>query len=568
MDVKIKIEHSKLLFAFYKKAIIIALPFGAALAYLFFETIEFRFLLIWLFILIASCIGQFFFVSAIEKKAARNRNEYLYWTKTLNLLSIATGCQFAMAAIATMYLPANLYFLVCYFLVVSVTIISCCGFKDAFLAFATPILIGLAISGFIFFISQWYLNFLLVIVAALFITLSKYFENTLVESIRIRFDNDHLIDELGIKKAEAESANMAKSIFLASASHDLRQPLHALNFQLASFETHLDTNTQKELTKKMKRSLSTLNDLFDGILDISKIDSGITSPQFEDFNISECCSRLLDEFEQEATNKGLTLKFETQAVIVNSDLILLERILTNLISNAIKYTDHGEVKVETIINGDLVKININDTGQGIATNELEHIFDEFYQIDENKKTNTRGLGLGLFIVKRLCQLLNHELVVTSETGRGSKFSIILPLGDSSIVSKKQGLTEHQANLSNLSVMLIDDDIDIIEATEELLTRWGCEVSAAQNTTQAMRHIDNGVTPDIIVSDYSLADDVTGVEVIEKINRVCNLNVPSLLLTGDTSSQTLSDAISNGYIVLHKPVSPKLLRETISNLINV
>lgn len=567
METEIKVEQSKLLFAFYKKVVFAKIPLGAVLCYLSLGSIDTSILLAWLLVLLLSCIGQILFVTAIESKKFETDHDYLKWTKVLNIIVVGSGCFFASATIATIYLPPHLYFIACYFLVVSITVVSCSGFKDTYLAFATPVLIGLAVSGFIYFETYWYLTSLISVVIALFIALSKYFENTLLESIRIRFENQQLINELKFKRAEAEHANRAKSVFLASASHDLRQPLHALNFQLASIETELETDAHLIPTVKMKRSLSALNDLFEGILDISKIDSGMTEPRLEDFYISECCSRLQDEFQHQAESKGLKLCFKVETVVVNSDLLLLERVLANLISNAIRYTNTGEVKVEGVIEGELFKLHISDTGQGIPNDELENIFDEFYQLEKPKETNIKGFGLGLFIVKRLCQLLKHDLVVESQAGLGSVFTLTLPLGDSAKAGNGQTNVEPRVDLNGLTVILIDDDVDVLDATKELLNKWGCSVSTAQTASEAMAHIERGVYPDIILSDHSLAGEVSGIDVIEKIRLECSLNIPSLLLTGDTSAKTLSCATRKGYIILHKPVNPLLLRETIYKIVN-
>jgi len=563
----VKIEQSKLQHSFFKTAYIAAIPFDFVLAYLFWGRIDYRVLLVWLFFGVAFSLAAVIYVNRVEKRPFKNGIEYIHSAKLLNIFAFFGGCFLALASIATIYLPPNLYFLVINLFVISISINSSRGFNNAFVCYSVPVLIGIGISGVIYLEEYWYISLLLVIVFLVFITHSKYSENIFLDSIRIRFENNQLIDRLEIKKNEAERANKAKSVFLASASHDLRQPLHALNFQLASFEANLETLAQKDFGRKMKRLISSLNGLFDGILDVSKMDAGITDKQLEDFDVRESLLSLVDNFRQQANDKGLEFKFDVSSYVIESDQILFERIMSNLISNAIRYTCNGEVRVSAEMQDEALKIHVSDTGRGIPSDELQNIFGEFYQLGKAVNTKVMGFGLGLFIVKRLSELLDHELSVDSQPGIGSRFSLVVPLGDKSKVKSKPLVSERFADLDGLTVIVIDDDADIVEATQELLERWGCVVFSAMTSEEAMAHLEQSVYPDLIISDHTLTSWMTGIDVIEAIKAECKSEIPSLLMTGDTSAQRLYEAAQKGYVLLHKPVSPKLLKQTILTMVD-
>lgn len=392
---------------------------------------------------------------------------------------------------------------------------------------------------------------------------------TILDSLRIRFENAELVERLRIQTAaadaarhRAEQANLAKSQFLAAASHDLRQPLHALGLFSASLkELELDDD-QARVVERIYQNIDSLESLFDSLLDVSKLDAGYIKPQLVDFNVDEVLARTLARYQALADEKGirLILAKATRGAVARSDPALCERILGNLVANAIRYTEKGGVLVACRARGGRLSIEVRDTGIGIPKAELSRIFDEFYQVGNPERDRRKGLGLGLAIARRTAELLESSLEVSSIAGRGSVFRFDLAPGELARVASpaQTAASEPEADtLAGRVILVIDDESTIREGMHDLLTRWGCMPIVAADGDKAMADLGPRV-PDLMIADMRLKSGASGSDEIARL-RARYGPVPGLIITGDTAPERLVEAKQGGLHILHKPVRPAQLR---------
>lgn len=391
--------------------------------------------------------------------------------------------------------------------------------------------------------------------------LAKALNNSMRSQIRQRHESARLNTALNEKTLEAEHATLAKSRFLAAASHDLRQPLHALSLLIDVLKHEKSEQRRQEIFSRIEMSLDALRKLFDELLDISRLDAKVVTPEFSHFDLALVLQALAGEFKSEASDKHLTLRVHADTAIVVTDRLLLERILRNIIGNAIRYTESGGVLISLRRRGDTVLMQVWDTGAGIAPQYHEEIFVEFRQLHNAHRDRSQGLGLGLAIVKRLCQLLRHPLEMRSQPGKGSVFGLRLPLGDARRAEvKEESSTPQYWDLSGRRVVVIDDERDIRDAMHTLLSRWGCQVVTADSLTEAVQALrENEMTPELIISDLRLRDGCTGVEAIDGLQTQFAATIPGILVTGETLPEQLTLARDSGYELLQKPVQPIRLR---------
>ncbi len=423
-------------------------------------------------------------------------------------------------------------------------------------------------------------SFLIIFLPTIY-SVSGRSEKSLLESIHIRFERQRLIDELSaqkreieatnkelnIQKQEAERANIAKSRFLAAASHDLRQPLHALELYLGTLSNELDTEKQHMLAKKMGVAIEATEDLFQRLLDISKLDAGTVEPNIEDCSAEDIFKRLEIRFTPMAQAKNLILTTSYENVAMLTDPVLLDRILDNLVSNAVRYTETGHIDITSKSEGDHIIIAVKDTGPGISSTEVDNIFSEFYQLHNPERDRTKGLGLGLSIVRRLCSLLGHKIDVTSELGQGSIFRVIVPIGQmNKVIANQQKPATMSWDLTGTKILVIDDEANIRDAMNELFSSWGCNVLTADSPDQAIHLLENDSPPAIIIADYRLRESKTGVEAIDEINTALDSKIPAILVTGDTAPERLQEAAKSNFILLHKPVNPAQIRRVVNRLL--
>lgn len=365
---------------------------------------------------------------------------------------------------------------------------------------------------------------------------------------------------------QLELANLAKSRFLAAASHDLRQPLHALGLFVGQLRTEHDHAEHGPIVARIDAAVAAMNELFGALLDISKLDAGVLTPDVTGFPVQHLLRRLETTFAGAAREKGLRLRMVDCDAWVRSDPILLERILLNLVSNAVRYTARGGVLIGCRQRGDRLSLEVWDTGVGIPDDQQGSVFGEFYRLGGVGGDRNSGLGLGLAIVDRLCNLLNHPLELVSHVGKGSRFAVSMPL-----ISKPAETTipigDSIDPVRGKLVVVIDDDPLVLQGMRGALQSWGCKVVAATSGRAALVHLaDSTQSPDLIISDYHLPDGDTGFDVIARMHAALGAKVPAFLITGDTTPERLHEAGARGIYLLHKPVLPMNLRAVINQLL--
>lgn len=404
---------------------------------------------------------------------------------------------------------------------------------------------------------------MIVVYMIVFIVFGRNVNQVLLDSIQLRFENVAMVEGLTKEKEAAEKANIAKSKFLAAASHDLRQPLHALSLLAGALAERIQYAEVKSIVDKIRAAVAALENLFNALLDISKLDSGVLQPCIENFELRVLFARIENDYRPEAEQKGLQFEVgDCGHTVVRSDAILLERILRNFVSNAVRYTHEGKVSVACEQQGDQVVISVRDTGMGIPDAAQEMIFDEYVQLDNPERDREKGLGLGLAIVARIARLLGHEIDVKSGPGQGSEFVVHVPVGEAArlVNPDAQQLPDIKQDLSGLQVLVIDDEKAILDALALLLEGWGCEVLAAESVEVARQLLQGRVAPpDAILSDYRLREHITGVEAIRAIEAMYGQEIPALLITGDLAILQSAEEGGQPYRVLQKPVQPARLR---------
>jgi signal transduction histidine kinase/integral membrane sensor domain MASE1/CheY-like chemotaxis protein len=390
-----------------------------------------------------------------------------------------------------------------------------------------------------------------------------------IENTRLLNELRNRTSELTHKSRQLELANSAKSRFLAMASHDLRQPLHALALFVAQLRTPLERNERERTVERVDATVTEMTEMFNSLLEISKLDAGVLTPKIVDFPIARLLQKIEMSFEHAARERGLRFRVMQNDAWIRSDALLLERILLNLVSNAMRYTLRGGVAVGCRRRGDMLRIEVWDSGPGIPENDRQNIFGEFFQVPVSDRDRYGGLGLGLAIVDRLRRMLGHEIELTSTVGRGSRFTILVPIAAAGITSVDAVRSPHPVAFAveGKLVLIIDDVPIVLEGTGGLLGKWGYSVVTASSDEAALIELaELQQRPDLMISDYHLANGKTGIEAVERIGAVFGAPIPAILISGDTAPERLRDAKEKGYILLHKPVDPMQLRAVMQQLL--
>ena len=450
-------------------------------------------------------------------------------------------------------------------------------FPPAYYAFAGPffgqLMLGWAIAGAA---DRLLILALLAVLVATALVFARDSGRMVLESIRLRFANEQLLEQkeqlIGLlrtafEKAEAaraksEEANRSKSQFLASASHDLRQPLHALSLLTALLNEMAQDTRVREVGRHIDRSVQSLDRLFSALLDLSKLDAGAVVPEPRDVDMADFLERLSVEYRPKAEDKGLRYEVACEAVWVRADPILLERILRNLLENAVRFTQSGRVAVRFQRAGGDGLLSVSDTGIGIPRAEHGRIYEEFYQLQNPGRDREKGLGLGLSVVKRLSQLLAYRVGLDSKPGQGSVFSVMLPGAVIGAPRAHTGAAEprNAADVAGLRVLLVEDDAEVRNAMDLTLRGWGCEPLLASSFEEALAMLARqSAPPHVLISDLRLANGASGIEAIRSLRAQFG-PLPAALVTGDIASERLSEVGAAGLPVLHKPVQPQALRE--------
>jgi protein-histidine pros-kinase len=366
--------------------------------------------------------------------------------------------------------------------------------------------------------------------------------------------------EIIAARQAAERAQKANTAFLAAASHDLRQPVQALSLLNGALRRTVKDERAREMIDHQEHSLTAMTNLLNSLLDISRLDAGVVTPEFEEFPMQRLIDRLSAEFGRQAGHKGLEFASEPCAITVRSDPNLLSEIIQNLVSNAIRYTDSGSVQMVCDCSGDNCRLEVVDTGIGIEADQLEEIFKEFHQT-KTPGSSTEGFGLGLAIVRRLADLLEHDIGVESEPGKGSMFYVSVPIV---AAAKRSDGEEHLSAATEESagvgtVILIEDDVNVANAWGMLLESEGYRVATAKSAPEAnaiIEHLDT--VPALLISDFHLLDGSTGVEAVKGIREFYGVNIPAFIVSGDTSKVVKEARPVDNCTLMSKPVNTSRL----------
>ncbi len=398
-------------------------------------------------------------------------------------------------------------------------------------------------------------------------------EKLLLRSVTIRHERDRLVRDLERKNAEvqravaeAELAAQSRSRVLAAASHDLRQPLHALSVYSAVLASKPPPELLDEASGNIDQIVRTLGNLLNGLLDLSRLSAGYYVPEHQSVALEKLIAGVCAEYQQAAAQKSLIIRQELAPACVLSDPVAIGRIARNLLDNAIKYTDAGAVRValhtEMLGSAPLVVLSVSDTGKGIPESEHRRIFEEFYQLDNSGRDRTRGVGLGLAIVQRLCELIGAKVTVESVIDAGTCFRVTMP-GSVGALTAPESLPDESINslLAGKRVYVVDDEIDILKSMRALLGVWGFETYAVRSSSEADDLFTTQGAPDLLIVDLRLGEAVHGAQLADRMRREHG-EFPVVIITGETASEALRQANEAGYTLLQKPIAPEVLRRTI------
>jgi CheY-like chemotaxis protein/nitrogen-specific signal transduction histidine kinase len=393
-----------------------------------------------------------------------------------------------------------------------------------------------------------------------------------VAQIRLRYENEQLVEQLKRQntlaeqaRARAEEANRSKSLFFAAANHDLRQPLHSLGLFATALRNNSAGRSSQALVDQILQCTESLEQLFDNLLDISKLDAGQVEVKREIVPVDAVFDRVRSTFSVPAQDKGLRLTVRHSKMMLATDATLLFRVLSNLVSNSLRYTENGGILVACRRRGNVAKVEVWDTGIGIPAEQHERIFEEFYQLNNPARDRSRGLGLGLATVRRIVQLLGHPLWLRSTVGRGSRFTVEVPIADPTRVQSVAATIEQKVPnlIGGKLIVVIDDEESVRLGMQSLLESWGCKCITAMDSAEALRSID-GRSPDFIIADLRLRGESTGIDAIRDLRAQLGNSIPAVLISGDTATEQLRKVSAAGLTMMHKPLKAVRLRALLNH----
>ena len=384
---------------------------------------------------------------------------------------------------------------------------------------------------------------------------------TLIESIRLRFEKEELILELDAARQRSDAANDAKTRFLLSAGHDLRQPLYAITLLIEAIGHHLPESAARQ-TDAMRACAHTIDELLDRMLEVARLDAGKTEARLENAPLQSVFERLLVEFEPEAEKREVVLKCVDSSLILKTDVHLLTCILRNFLSNALRYGAGGRVLMGARRTGGAVRIEVLDQGPGIPPEYMEAIFEPFYQVGNAERAPENGHGLGLAIAKGMANMMGAQITARSQPQNGSAFTITIQAGSGETPIDEPFLVAPQEIDLGAPLILLVEDVRIVrETTSELLRGWGCRVLAAAQGVEALEKVAQSSEPiDCIITDLRLPGDLDGIAVVRALRAKTEAHLPAILTTADPA---VGRGQAEGVTVLTKPVAPSRLRQTLA-----
>ena len=393
------------------------------------------------------------------------------------------------------------------------------------------------------------------------------------DSIELRFDNERLVTQLRAQTdravqalAAAEQANQDKSRFLAAASHDLRQPLHAMGLFLDTLARSPLTAQQASVLGHARTASGAASEMLTTLLDYSRLEAGVVQAHDAPFAVQPLLGALEQEFGPQADAAALVYRTRETTAAALADKALVDLVMRNFISNALRYTRTGGLLIACRARGGRLALEVWDTGCGIAPAHQQDVFKEFHQLRNPERDRRKGLGLGLAIVQRLAQAMHTQVEVRSRLGRGSVFRLWLTPWRGALVDEAVASTHDGASLAGRRVLVVDDDEPVRLGMQSLLASWGCHCLCAESAADALARLHQMPQPDVVVTDFRLRHEETGRQVLDTLRAHLQRSVPAIIMTGDTSPQRLRDAQSTGALLLHKPVSAAQLREALLELV--
>ncbi|MCG9761045.1 MULTISPECIES: PAS-domain containing protein [Pseudoalteromonas] len=385
---------------------------------------------------------------------------------------------------------------------------------------------------------------------------------TINMDLKAEIANRHETEQaLMAAKKEAEQANESKTRFLALASHDILQPLNAARLYLAAIDSNNLISKDQGNFEKLTDSLDSTVHLMSALLDIAKLEQGAMKPTPRHFNIDDILLPLANEYAIISKEKGLELKVRSSHSIVHSDTTYLRRIIQNLVSNAVKYTDSGKVLIACRRRKHSLRLEVWDTGPGISNHEQNKIFNDFYRIQAG---DNKGIGLGLGVVKRLCDLLSITISVNSVVNQGSRFAIDIPYGNVDLLQVKEDISQKPQNKTQLNVIAVDDDPKNLEAMASLLDKWHCHYQLFYKVEDALAYAKHNSAPDVILMDYQLNDNCDGISLIKSLRTAWQDTIPAILITAVRDEEVKVAAKSEQIHYLSKPVKPAKLKALLNH----
>ena len=509
------------------------------------------------------------------------------WGRYWAIGSTVAGALWGLAAVV-MFPEASAYqalLIVCLFGVVLGGLNLTAVYKPSFYGFVLPALVPLIVRvALVGDAVHLFIAGVMSVVLAFVVGFGHRVNDVLTRSLVIRYENIDLIGELKTRtrtaldaRAAAESANRAKSQLLAAASHDLRQPLHALGLYVAALSARARDADWRPLVDHVESAANALELQFAQLIDLSRLDAGVLSPERADVPLAPMFMRLRTEFAAQAAARGLSLVIVATRVVVRSDASLLERIVGNLVSNAIRYTQRGGVVVGVRRHGSRIAIDVVDTGIGIAPADRERVFEEFFQV-RSTGANTparRGMGLGLAIVRRFADLLGHDVALDSTPGAGSRFRVFVPRA-ATPASRPPHRVRATPNIVGRApapafdgrvVAVVDDDPATVDAMQTLFETWGAQVVGGDTPDALLAGLGALERyPDLIVADLRLADERSGIDAVRRLRDELGLPIPAVVVSGDTGTRADREARGAGLTLLPKPVIGSALRDAAAALI--
>lgn len=553
------------------------------IALLYWSIMPASVMLPWLSVFAVIWLGRAWTARQFPRAAPQTLADWQRWRDYGNIGTLSSGALWG--ATAWIFYPhgdniqqVGLIILVYTFCVAAVPVL--CTQPGIYLAFASlsfaPMAVRIASEGTVY---AYQLAGLLLLIISLTNVLARSYRQAMQRVINLNLQADELLVQLRVEKLaadaarrDAEVANRSKTQFFTAASHDLRQPLHAMGLFAEALRNKSHDDEVAHLVNSINASVDALEELFSELLDITRIDSGGVAVNPQHFEIDDIFRKLQLHFEPTAFEKGIALRLRGHKHMVHADPLLVERILRNLVSNAIRYTQDGTVLVGCRKRGHCVLLQVWDTGPGISEQEQGRVFDEFYQVEGSNIANTherKGLGLGLSIVKRLAGLMEAPITIRSQLGHGTVFTLELPPGKAipAAITTVPGKGPVGLTLEGRLIVVVEDEPAVRSGLEALLRGWGAKIvsfdSVASCAAWAQETDPTVITPDLLIVDYRLENGKNGVEAIGVLRDRFGMQVPAIMVTGSTMTGPEKEAQDKNFHLLIKPVVPNKLRAMIA-----